>query len=93
MGDNFEFNEEQQYPVKSAAYNRMIYDIIRRIQTIQGVKGDEPAHEWDGTRIRFQNPDGTWGAYVDLGGEQRYHATIQKSTAHRLHLVPNCSSM
>lgn len=77
MGDNFEFNEEQQYPPKSAAYNRMIYDIIRQIQTVQGVKGDEPAHEWDGTRLRFQNPDGTWGAYVDLNGDAGTAPAIQ----------------
>ncbi len=25
-----------------------------------------PAHEWDGSKIRFQNPDGSWGDWVDL---------------------------
>lgn len=32
----------------------------------KGVKGDIPAHEWVGTAIRFQNPDGSWGDFVDL---------------------------
>lgn len=27
-----------------------------------------PEHEWDGTKIRFQNADGTFGDYVDLRG-------------------------
>ncbi len=66
--DNFEFGPQQQYPAQSDPYNRMIYDIIRRISVLQGVKGDKPSHEWDGTRIRFQNPDGSWGAYVDIVG-------------------------
>lgn len=27
-----------------------------------------PAHEWDGSFLRFQNPDGTWGEAVNLSG-------------------------
>ena len=65
---NFEFGSEQQYPTKSDPYSRMIYDLVRRIQTIPGVKGDIPAHEWNETRVRFENPDGSWGQYVDLAG-------------------------
>ncbi|MFC2129542.1 tail fiber domain-containing protein [Bacteroidota bacterium] len=37
-------------------------------QGLQGLKGDEPAHVWSGTFIMFQNPDGTWGDWVDLVG-------------------------
>lgn len=33
-----------------------------------GPQGDSPEYEWDGTSIRFRNPDGNWGAYVDLQG-------------------------
>jgi hypothetical protein len=33
-----------------------------------GVKGDIPAHQWNGTQVRFQNADGSWGDYVDLKG-------------------------
>ena len=33
-----------------------------------GPKGDRPDHEWFGTSLRFQLPDGIWGAYVDLLG-------------------------
>lgn len=40
------------------------------IQGIQGEKGDKPAHEWSGTELRFENPNGTWGSYVDLKGDQ-----------------------
>ena len=35
----------------------------------KGDMGDMPAHQWDGTRIRFMQPDGRWGAWVDLKGE------------------------
>jgi hypothetical protein len=34
----------------------------------QGPKGDTPDHEWSGTRLRFENPDGTWGDFTDLKG-------------------------
>jgi hypothetical protein len=49
-------------------------------QGIQGPKGDKgdkgdrgevgpmPKHEWDGTRLRFEKPDGSWGQWVDLRG-------------------------
>lgn len=33
-----------------------------------GPKGDSPAHQWNGTEIRFENPDGSWGPWVDIGG-------------------------
>ena len=35
----------------------------------QGPKGDKPAHEWQGTSLRFENPDGSWGQFVDLKGQ------------------------
>lgn len=34
----------------------------------QGDKGDTPKHKWTGTKLQFQNPDGTWGKAVDLQG-------------------------
>lgn len=34
----------------------------------RGLTGDPPKHEVDGTKIRFQNPDKTWGPWVDLKG-------------------------
>lgn len=39
------------------------------IQGEKGEKGDKPAHEWEGTKLRFENPDGTWGQWVDLKGK------------------------
>jgi len=33
-----------------------------------GVDGSTPDHEWKGESLRFQNPDGTWGKWVDLKG-------------------------
>lgn len=34
----------------------------------QGPKGDTPQHEWNGPRLRFENPDGSWGEYENLKG-------------------------
>lgn len=34
----------------------------------QGEKGDKPDYEWNGTQIRFQNPDCSWGPWVNLVG-------------------------
>ena len=33
-----------------------------------GPEGPSPDFEWDGTKIRFKKPDGTWGVWVDLKG-------------------------
>lgn len=37
---------------------------------IQGATGSAPAHRWDGTKLQFDNPDGTAGQFVDLQGPQ-----------------------
>jgi PKD repeat protein len=39
----------------------------------QGPIGPMPDHQWDGTRLRFEEPDGGWGKYVDLRGPQGIH--------------------
>jgi hypothetical protein len=36
----------------------------------RGLKGDKPAHEWQDTELRFENPDGSWGELVNLKGER-----------------------
>jgi hypothetical protein len=33
-----------------------------------GPVGPAPEHEWDGTKLRFELPDGSWGEKVDLRG-------------------------
>lgn len=35
-----------------------------------GPRGLAPAHGWSGYSLRFQNPDGSWGAYTNLRGPQ-----------------------
>ena len=32
--------------------------------------GPSPEFEWSGTSIRFRNPDGTWGKYINIQGPQ-----------------------
>lgn len=34
-----------------------------------GGDGQAPEYEWDGTSLRFRNPDGSWGEWVDLKGD------------------------
>ena len=43
---------------------------IQGPQGIQGATGSAPAHRWDGTKLQFDNPDGTAGEFVDLQGPQ-----------------------
>ena len=31
--------------------------------------GNGLEHQWDGTKLRIKNPDGTWGEWVNLRGE------------------------
>lgn len=33
-----------------------------------GDQGDTVRHQWSGTSLRFENPNGTWGSYVNLKG-------------------------
>ncbi len=35
----------------------------------KGETGDTPAHEWDGTKLRFRSPSGAWGRKVNLKGD------------------------
>ena len=34
----------------------------------RGLPGPAPAHEWQGSKLRFEQPDGTWGKFTDLKG-------------------------
>jgi hypothetical protein len=40
------------------------------VQGPQGPQGDMPDHQWSGTSLSFQDPEGTWGTAVDLKGDQ-----------------------
>lgn len=41
---------------------------IKKSKGKDGKPGRMPDHEWEGTRLRFQKPDGSWGEFVDLRG-------------------------
>lgn len=36
----------------------------------QGPRGTAPDHEWNGAKLRWKNPDGTWADWADLTGPQ-----------------------
>ena len=71
-------------PIGSAAETSPQADDLRRIaraairSALAGVKrGDDggdgaigpmPQHQWSGSRLRFERPDGVWGEWVDLQG-------------------------
>ncbi len=42
-------------------------------------------HEWEDTKLRFKNPDGSWNAYVDLQGEQGPQGEKGDMPAHEWH--------
>lgn len=35
-----------------------------------GAMGPMPDHQWQGTRLRFEEPNGDWGKFVDLKGDK-----------------------
>jgi hypothetical protein len=43
-------------------------DALAAVRAAKGPKGDPPKHEWDGSELRFENPDGTWGEWTNLRG-------------------------
>lgn len=47
----------------------LVIDRQRRPQPAPGDPGKTPAHEWDGTKVRFEKSDGTFGEWIDLGGK------------------------
>lgn len=52
------------------------------IAAAKGAKGDTgdtgpmPNHEWSGTKLRFEKPDGTWGKWTDLKGKDGKSGTV-----------------
>lgn len=46
-----------------------VNSIVFQDGTVQTTAGP-PAHEWNGTRLRFKNPDGSWGQWVNLRGPE-----------------------
>lgn len=40
---------------------------------MDGAPGQMPGHQWEGTALQFQNPDGTWGNSVELKEIGRAH--------------------
>ncbi len=48
----------------------------------RGERGGKPAHSWSGTRLRFQNADGTWGGYVDIEGPEGDPGSMGGKPAH-----------
>lgn len=35
----------------------------------RGPKGPPPGHQWKGTKLAFENPDGSYGPFVNLKGD------------------------
>lgn len=63
--------------INDAATVAYVDQEIQQISLTPGPQGDKPAHSWSGTQLRFENPNGTWGMYVDLKGNDGY--TPQKN--------------
>jgi len=58
--------------------NEALWNVIARkgekgdngTQGVRGMNGLPPEHEWKNSSLRFKNPDGTWGKFVNLKGEK-----------------------
>lgn len=46
-----------------------VADYLLSLKGDTGAKGDKPNHQWTGTSLQMENPDGSWGDPVDLKGE------------------------
>lgn len=62
----------QDVPALVAISNTTYWQLMaaKGIDGATGDAGPMPAHEWSGTSVRFQNPNLTWGAYIDVEGIQ-----------------------
>lgn len=58
-----------------------------------GPKGDKPAHEWKGTKLRFEQPDGAWGKFVDLKGKDGKDGRQQIVVGGYVSSSPNLSAL
>lgn len=60
--------------------------------SLKGTMGAIPDHEWDGTNLRLQRPDGSWGNYVNLKFDAEYKEqefSISKSNINSNNVVLN----
>ena len=48
--------------------NALSQVVIEVKASIKGDKGDPPKHEWNGTDIRFENSNGSWGNWINVRG-------------------------
>ncbi|HMS70548.1 MAG TPA: hypothetical protein PKD18_20520, partial [Saprospiraceae bacterium] len=51
--------------------------------------GPAPRHEWEGTMIRFENPDGSFGPWKDLKGSSGNSVTVVGSVPNQASLPAN----
>lgn len=47
---------------------------------LQGQIGRTPAHQWKGTKLQFEKPDGDWGVEVDLIGKSGVNTFTRMGT-------------
>jgi len=50
------------------------------VDGLNGEKGDKPDHKWEGTKLFFEKPTGSWGKGVDLLGKGNSTRAIWGST-------------
>lgn len=62
---------KRQREADNEAFELRRAEIVDAARGEKGEKGDvgpRPDHQWKGSKLRFEKPDGTWGDYVDLKG-------------------------
>lgn len=70
--DNVEEEDNARLYVKGETQFSYLTDLsgAQGIKGERGEKGDKPTHYWEGTSLRFENPDGTLGEAINLKGEK-----------------------
>lgn len=64
------YTKAKNPPTASQVANVLQSDerFLEKVKGDKGDKGDMPNHQWKGTKLRFEKPNGGWGKWVDLKG-------------------------
>lgn len=89
--------EENTDNAKLYLYNGTAWIFVSDLSGAKGETGDTgatgpmPNHQWDGTSLRFELPEGGYGDYVDLKGDTG--ASLDTGVENTITTLPNLNSL
>ena len=82
--------EELNFGIKMPAFQLASVPYALYAETSgSSLPGPPPAHQWEGTKIRFENPDGSFGPFIELKGEQGNSVSVVGSVGAEADLPTN----